>query len=91
MLAFDVPQRDIDRSELYDADELFACGSASEIVPIVEIDGYKVGGGSIGPVVDRLSKLYAGAVRGEGGSPEWLTPVYGNVPRPTGDLFQGDN
>ena len=37
-----VVERTIDRTELYIADEVFLCGSAIEIVPILSVDGFEV-------------------------------------------------
>lgn len=76
-LSIDVEQREVDRSELYLAQEMFLCGTASEITPIASIDGYRVGTGGAGPVTTRVREAYARLVRGDLGHPEWLTPVYG--------------
>ena len=40
---FPVVERDIARSELYTADEVFMCGTAAEIVPVREIDDHPLG------------------------------------------------
>ncbi len=71
-----VEEREIDRSELYIADELFVCGTASEIVPVTSVDGLPVGGGEVGPVTRALAQAYARAVRGGAGPDHWFTPVY---------------
>ncbi len=44
--------------DAYQAEECFFTSSTREIVPIVEIDGYKIGTGKPGPVYQRLHKLY---------------------------------
>lgn len=36
-------ERDIARSELYTADEVFLCGTAAEVVPVREIDDHAIG------------------------------------------------
>ncbi len=36
-------ERDIARSELYTADEVFLCGTAAEVVPVREIDDHSIG------------------------------------------------
>lgn len=41
-LGYDVLERDITRSELYTAEEVFLCGTAAEIVPVVNIDGITI-------------------------------------------------
>lgn len=69
--------RDIDRTELYICDEAFLCGSAMEIVPILNIDGIAVGGGGKSEIVSRLQEAYFKTVRGNIGKyAEWLTEVY---------------
>src|SRR5690606_12143434 len=46
-LGFDVVERAIDRTELSVAQELFLCGSAYEITPIVSVDRLPVGSGKV--------------------------------------------
>jgi branched-chain amino acid aminotransferase len=75
-----VYEREIDRSELYLADELFVCGTASEIVPITSMDGLPVGRGEVGPLTRQLATLYAATVRGDSDRPDWYTPVYREQP-----------
>lgn len=54
-----VVERSIDLTELYIADEIFACGTSAYIAPIIEIDARKIGGSVPGLVTTRVSKLYA--------------------------------
>ena len=42
-LGYTVVEREIARSELYLAEEIFLCGTAAELVPVREIDDHKVG------------------------------------------------
>jgi len=70
-------ERDIDRTELYVAEEVFLCGTGAEIAALGSIDGIPVGNGGIGPVAKRLRELYFGIVRGKNPKyMDWLTPVY---------------
>jgi len=39
-IGYAVEERQIDRTEIYSADELFLCGSAMEIRPVISVDGY---------------------------------------------------
>jgi branched-chain amino acid aminotransferase len=72
-----VVERDVDRTELYVADEAFICGTAVELQPILSVDRYSVGDGAQGPVVSRLKKLFQGVVRGEDDRySRWRTSVY---------------
>lgn len=69
--------RQIDRSELYIADELFFCGTGAQIAPIIEIDRRPVGNGSAGPISTMVKDKYIQICRGE--NPDythWLTPVF---------------
>jgi branched-chain amino acid aminotransferase len=60
-----VAQRDVDRTELYAADEVFLTGTGFQIAPIIEVDGRPVGNRKIGPLAGRLQELYFKAARGE--------------------------
>jgi branched-chain amino acid aminotransferase len=51
-------QREIDRSELYLADEVMLCGTLAEILPITSIDRIQIGTGTPGPVVRRLQQQF---------------------------------
>jgi branched-chain amino acid aminotransferase len=64
-LGLRVEERDIDRTEIYMADEAFICGSAVEVVPIIQLDRFSLSGGKAGVVTSRLLELYLNCVRGE--------------------------
>ena len=68
-LGMPVMPRDMDRTELYAADEVFLTGTGYQIAPVVEIDGRRVGAGEMGPVAGRLQELYFEAARGD--NPEY--------------------
>jgi branched-chain amino acid aminotransferase len=51
------------RHDLYTADECFLTGTAAEVIPVVEIDGRKVGQGTPGPITARLTKDFHALVR----------------------------
>jgi branched-chain amino acid aminotransferase len=53
-LEIPVIERDVDRTELYAADEVFLSGTGFQIAPVVEVDGRPVGTGSTGPVAERM-------------------------------------
>ncbi len=70
-------ERDIDRSELYCAEEAFICGSGWEVTPIISIDRLPLTGGSVGPITRAIQKGYFDLVRGvEKSHTEWRTPTY---------------
>ena len=80
----DVVERSIDRTEVYQADEAFLCGTGVQVAPIVEVDGRAVGTGRPGTITMGLQEAYFRAVRGQ--DPryrQWCTPVYGGMPRIT--------
>jgi branched-chain amino acid aminotransferase len=77
VLGREVVEREIDRTELYVADEAFFCGSGYEITPIVSIDRFPLGDGRVGAQTRRLSSAYMDLVRGvDRTHSEWRTPVY---------------
>jgi branched-chain amino acid aminotransferase len=77
VLGMEVVERDIDRTELYTAEEAFFCGSGYEITPITSIDRFPVGTGAVGPITRRTSTAYMDLVRGsDTAHPEWRTPIY---------------
>ena len=55
----------ITKENLFNADEVFYCGSASEVTPIREIDDHKVSDGKAGKLTLKLQKMYYEIVRGE--------------------------
>ena len=80
LLGMDVVEREIDRTELYVADEAFFCGSGYEITPILSIDKFQLGDGGVGPVTKRIRTAYMNLVRGtDTRYPEWRTATYKGV------------
>ncbi len=77
-LGMELIERDVARSELYTADELFFTGTAAGIAPILTIDRRKVGSGAVGPITQRLFEAYSALVLGKTtfGHEEWVTKVY---------------
>jgi branched-chain amino acid aminotransferase len=71
-----VVERDVDRSELYFADEAFLCGTGQEVIPVVAIDRLPVGDGKPGPITRQMQKVYFDTVRETvPDRHEWLTAV----------------
>jgi len=70
-------ERPVDRSELYVAEEMFFCGTAFEIAPILEVDRRPVGTGAIGSLTRRLQDAYREIARGRTArGSHWRMPVY---------------
>lgn len=51
------------RHDLYTADECFLTGTAAEIVPVVSLDGRKIGTGKPGPITKELLERYHALTR----------------------------
>ena len=67
-------EREIDRTELYIADEAFFCGSGAEITPIISIDGYSL---DEGPITSSIKEVYFDIARCKTDKyNEWSIPVY---------------
>lgn len=76
-LGVQVIEREIDRTELYLAEELFLCGTAAELTPITSLDRVPVGAGRPGPVTTSLLRKYLDVASNKVASySEWLVPIY---------------
>ena len=76
-LGLRVVEREIDRTELYIADEVFFCGTGAQVAPCVSIDHRKVGDGRVGALTKAVGDLYFAIARGDDDAyPEWRTPIY---------------
>lgn len=76
VLGMPVQERPVDRTEMYVADELFLCGTAAEISPVVEVDKYMIGNGEVGPVTAELDRVFENVLRAkEDRFAHWRTPV----------------
>ena len=69
-------EKRITRDEVYIADEAFFTGTAAEVTPIREVDGRAIGGGSRGPITERIQSRFFDAVHGRIPEyEEWLSYV----------------
>jgi len=76
-------ERNIDRSELYIADEVFMTGTAAHVSPIIKIDHRPIGNGTIGPISKKIQHMYFEATKGNVERyARWCTPV--NAAHPAG-------
>ena len=71
-LGIALEEREIDRSELYVADEAFLCGTGAQVAAIGNIDGRPVGNGERGPITQRIQEVFFACVKGE-------DPRYGDL------------
>ena len=73
-LDFKVVERDIGRSELYLADEIFLTGTAAELVPVREIDDHPIA--TPGEITKVIAAKFDDALHGRAPEyAEWLDPV----------------
>jgi branched-chain amino acid aminotransferase len=61
-----VVERDITVTEVLNADEVFLTGTGTELTPVVEVDGRRVGAGTAGRVTQTLYSAYVEMARSEG-------------------------
>ena len=76
-LTINVQTRDVDRTELYIADEIFYCGTGQEIMPILSVDKMLAGEGTPGKITKTLQSEFTEIVRGN--NPifkSWISPTY---------------
>ena len=62
--SIEVMERDLTRTDLYIANEVFLTGTAAEVIGVVEVDGRMIGGGKPGPVTRLLSERFFSYARG---------------------------
>lgn len=94
-LGYQTTERSLDRSEAWQADEVFLAGTACEVSPVIAVDNRMIGDGRPRPTAHIIRRLYAALVYNRepkycGLSNEarkiffqwqkrWLTPVYGKA------------
>lgn len=75
----DIPviERELDRTELYIAEEAFFSGTGAQVAWISSIDRRTIGTGKLGPITQKLQKLFFEIVRGRTKKySEWRTHVH---------------
>ncbi len=76
-LGYQTIEREIPRTEIYFADEVFLTGTAAEITPVISIDGKKIGDGKIGKITGRIRTIYSDITIGKNKKySKWITAVY---------------
>jgi D-alanine transaminase len=58
-------ERAFSRAELLAAEEAFLTGTTADVCPVVRVDGKPIGGGRIGPITAKLSRLLAEMLEAE--------------------------
>ncbi len=69
-LGLKVVETDITRHDVFIADECFLTGTAAEIIPVIEVDGRRIGTGKPGPIGARMIARFRQLTRETG------TPIY---------------
>lgn len=76
-LKMEVQERQVDRTEIYLADEAFFCGTGAQISAITRVDYRPIGTGSMGEATTRLRKIFFDVVRGRAAKyRDWCYPIY---------------
>jgi branched-chain amino acid aminotransferase len=62
-LGIEVQEKELERMDLYSADECFLTGTGAEVIPVISIDQRPVGNGKPGPLTRNLIRAYRDFVR----------------------------
>jgi branched-chain amino acid aminotransferase len=69
-------EANIDREDLYVADEVFMTGTAAEVKSVTEIDNITIGDGKPGKITRKLQNAFLSVVMGKDKRfSKWLTPI----------------
>ena len=63
-LGYEIIEKKLSCEEIYASDEAFFTGTAAEVTPIRDLDGRQIGGGTRGPITEKLQSLYFDCVHG---------------------------
>jgi branched-chain amino acid aminotransferase len=75
-LGLKLVEKRITRDEVYIADEAFFTGTAAEVTPIRELDRIELGGGSRGPITEKIQTAFFDIVNGRNEKyAHWLSKV----------------
>jgi len=76
-LGYETVEREIPRTEIHFADEVFLTGTAAEVTPIISVDGKMIGEGKIGKITRQIQKTYSDITMGKNRKySHWITSVY---------------
>lgn len=71
-----ITETNIDREDLYVADEVFMTGTAAEVKSVTEIDNITIGDGKPGRITRKLQNAFLNAAMGKDKRfSKWLTPI----------------
>lgn len=73
-LGIEVREEQVPREALYAAEEVFFCGTATEVTPVTSVDRIQIAGGTIGPITRRVQQAFMDTVYGRNDDAHgWLT------------------
>ena len=76
-LGYQIIEREIPRTEIYFADEVFLTGTAAEITPVISVDNKIVGDGKVGKITGDIRKIYSDITMSKNKKySKWITRVY---------------
>lgn len=76
-LSLEVVEREIDRTEIYVADEVFLCGTGVQVAAVTRVEHRPIGTARMGTTTRRVRDLFFDLVNGRVEKyRDWLTPVY---------------
>ncbi|MGQ9888398.1 MAG: branched-chain amino acid transaminase [Aggregatilineales bacterium] len=76
-LDIEVVERQIDRTEVYIADEIFLCGTGVQLTPVTRVEHRVIGSGRIGPITARVRDMFFRVVTGRVEKyRSWVAPMY---------------
>lgn len=64
-LGYEVVEAPVSRDQLYNADEVFVCGTAAEVIGLSEIDFRRIGDGKSGRITGEIQNVFHNAIRGK--------------------------
>ena len=64
-LGYEVVEAPVSRDQLYNADEVFVCGTAAEVIGLAEIDFRMIGDGKSGRITGEIQNVFHDAIRGK--------------------------
>lgn len=75
-MGIDCEERAVDLTELYVADEAFACGTSAFVAPVKEVDARIIGNGQVGKITAQIKKQHEQILSGGIEQyKQWLTPL----------------
>ncbi len=82
-LGIKVEEREIDRTEVYLADEIFLCGTGIQVAAVTRVEHRQIGTGAMGEITRAVRNRFFDVVSGRVNKfKHWLEPVYAEEPAP---------